>query len=101
MILLGVFESKAAIAVVAFAGVAMASVYTLRLFIRAMHNRQAEGAASREISVRDGLVLVPLVLAILALSIYPQLPLKRSEGAVRATVAPAKAAAQPTREASR
>ena len=79
----------------------LASVYTLRLFIRAMHNRQVEGAESREISVRDGLVLVPLVLAILALALYPQLPLERSEGAVKASVAPAKAAAQPAREASR
>ena len=101
MILLGVFSTKIVIAIVAFTGVVLASVYTLRLFIRSMHNRQAEGAASREISVRDGLVLVPLVRAILALTLYPQLPLERSESAVKASVAPAKAAAQPAREASR
>ncbi len=39
LILLGVFKAKLAIAVIAFAGVVMASVYALRLFIRAMHNR--------------------------------------------------------------
>src|SRR5262249_55307471 len=38
-ILLGVFNSKIVIAFVAFTGVALASVYSLRLFIRAMHNR--------------------------------------------------------------
>src|SRR6266508_4725846 len=38
-ILLGAFQSKIVIAMVAFTGVALASVYTLRLFIRAMHNR--------------------------------------------------------------
>jgi NADH-quinone oxidoreductase subunit M len=101
LILLGVFNTKIVIAIVAFTGVALASVYTLRLFVRAMHNRQVEPAESREISVRDGLVLVPLVLAILALAVYPQLPLERSEGAVKASVAPAKAASQPAREASR
>ena len=39
LILLGVFKAKIVIAVIAFAGVVMASVYALRLFIRAMHNR--------------------------------------------------------------
>ena len=62
LILLGVFKAKAAIAVIAFAGVAMASVYTLRLFIRAMHNRVSSTAQSREMTLADGLVLVPLVL---------------------------------------
>jgi NADH-quinone oxidoreductase subunit M len=101
LILLGVFQTKIVIAIVAFTGVALASVYTLRLFVRAMHNRQTDEAASREMTVRDGLVLVPLVLAILALALYPQLPLERAEGAVKAAVAPAKAAAAPPREASR
>ena len=39
LILLGVFKAKLAIAIIAFTGVVMASVYALRLFIRAMHNR--------------------------------------------------------------
>ena len=39
LILLGVFDTKLAIAIVAFTGVVLASVYALRLFIRAMHNR--------------------------------------------------------------
>ena len=38
-ILLGAFQSKTAIAIVASVGVAMAAVYALRLFITAMHNR--------------------------------------------------------------
>ncbi len=54
LILLGVFQAKLAIAIVAFAGVVMASVYALRLFIRAMHNRVGSNVDSREISVRDG-----------------------------------------------
>jgi NADH-quinone oxidoreductase subunit M len=86
LILLGVFNSKVVIAIVAFTGVALASVYMLRAFIRMMHNRVAPQTDPREISLRDGLVLVPLVLAILALSVYPQVALKKSEPTVKQTV---------------
>jgi NADH-quinone oxidoreductase subunit M len=92
LILLGVFQAKLVIAIVAFAGVVMASVYALRLFIRAMHNRVGSGVDSREISVRDGLVLVPLVAVIVFMAIYPQLALKRSEGSTKVAVASAQAA---------
>jgi NADH-quinone oxidoreductase subunit M len=85
-ILLGVFQAKLAISAVAFTGVALASVYTLRAFIRAMHGRGGEQVESREISVSDGLAVVPLVALIVALACYPQLPLSRSERAVRASV---------------
>jgi NADH-quinone oxidoreductase subunit M len=95
LILLGVFEAKLVIAVIAFSGVVMASVYALRLFIRAMHNRVGANVKSREISLREGLVLVPLVLVILALALYPQLALHRSEGSVKAAVAPAQIALHP------
>ncbi|HEX5307895.1 MAG TPA: NADH-quinone oxidoreductase subunit M [Solirubrobacteraceae bacterium] len=86
LILLGVFKAKLAIAVIAFAGVVMASVYALRLFIRAMHNRVGEKVTSRELSPRDGLVLVPLVAVILLLALYPQGALKRSEQSVAGSV---------------
>jgi NADH-quinone oxidoreductase subunit M len=95
MILLGVFQAKLAIAIVAFTGVVMASVYALRLFIRAMHNRVGKDVDSREISLRDGLVLVPLVAVIVFMAIYPQLALKRSEGSTKAAVASAQAALKP------
>jgi NADH-quinone oxidoreductase subunit M len=91
MILLGVFNAKLVIAIIAFTGVVMASVYALRLFIRAMHNRVGADVESREISVRDGAVLVPLLAVIVFMAIYPQLALHRSEGSVRVAVAPAQA----------
>ena len=83
-ILLGVFESKLAVAIIASTGVILASVYALRLYIRSMHNRQGPAVTSFEMSVRDGLVLVPLVLAVLAFAVYPQLALEAGEPAVRA-----------------
>ena len=74
----------------------MASVYALRLFIRAMHNRVRDGVDSREIALLDSAVLVPLVAVILFFAVYPQLALQRSEGSVKAAVAPARAAMAPT-----
>jgi NADH-quinone oxidoreductase subunit M len=82
LILLGVFQSKVVFAIIAFTGVALASVYMLRAFIRMMHNRVGPAVASTEIALRDGLVLVPLVLAILAMAVYPQVALKKSKSAV-------------------
>jgi NADH-quinone oxidoreductase subunit M len=86
LILLGVFKSKIVIAIVAFSGVVMASVYALRLFIRAFHNRVGPAVDSREMTVRDGLVLVPLVLAILAFALYPQVALHKGERSVTQSI---------------
>ncbi len=88
LILLGVFKAKLAIAVIAFVGVVMASVYALRLFIGAMHNRVGSKVDSRELTLRDGLVLVPLVAVIVFFAIYPQMALHRSERSVTVAVAP-------------
>jgi NADH-quinone oxidoreductase subunit M len=83
LILLGLFKAKLAIAIIAFTGVAMASVYMLRAYIRTMHNRAGRGVTdTRDMGVRDGLVLVPLVLAILAFAVYPQAALEDGEQAV-------------------
>jgi NADH-quinone oxidoreductase subunit M len=89
LILLGVFKAKLVIAIIAFSGVVMASVYALRLFIRTMHDRVGETVTSREISLLDGAVLAPLVAVILFLAFYPQFALQRSEGAVKTAVAEA------------
>jgi NADH-quinone oxidoreductase subunit M len=93
LILLGVFKAKLAIAIIAFSGVVLASVYALRLFIRAMHNRVGAKVQSREITLRDGAVLVPLVLVILFLALYPQFALHRSESSVKGAVFEAQAIA--------
>ncbi len=89
LILLGVFRTKIVFAFVASIGVVMASVYVLRAFIRAMHNRVGPGVdpEAKEVGFGDLLVLAPMVLAILALALYPQFGLKRSEPAAQAAVA--------------
>jgi NADH-quinone oxidoreductase subunit M len=90
-ILNGLFQAKIVFAFIAITGVAMSAYYALRLYQHAMHNRppsqQKNGIASREIDWRDGLVLTPLVLCILALALYPQLILHRTAPTVQQTVA--------------
>ena len=87
LILLGLFQTKLAISIIAFTGVAMASVYMLRMFIRTMHNRVGPGVESREIAFTDALVIVPLVLMIIAFALYPQAALTASEPATKASIA--------------
>ncbi len=85
-ILNGVFESKIAFAFVAAIGIALAAFYSLRMYQRTMHNRLPEGAESREISWRDGVVLAPLVAVIVALALWPGLILERGEKSTAAAV---------------
>jgi NADH-quinone oxidoreductase subunit M len=87
LILLGVFNSKLAIALIASLGVILASVYALRFYIRSMHNRVGPNVASFELRLADMLVLVPLVLVILAFALFPQRALESGQQAVKATVA--------------
>ncbi len=86
-ILLGVFSTKMVIAIVATSGVVLASVYALRLYITAMHNRTGARVESRELSLREGVVLVPLVLCVIAIALYPQFALQRSDKTVSALTA--------------
>jgi NADH-quinone oxidoreductase subunit M len=86
-ILNGLFQAKIVFAFVAISGVAMSAYYALRLYQRTMHNRRPEAVGSREIGLRDGLVLAPLVLCILGLALYPQLILERTDRSVSETVA--------------
>jgi NADH-quinone oxidoreductase subunit M len=89
-ILNGLFEAKIVFAFIAISGVAMSAYYALRLYQQTMHNRPAsgqnQGLLSREIGLRDGLVLVPLVLCILGLALYPQLVLERTAPSVDKSV---------------
>jgi NADH-quinone oxidoreductase subunit M len=85
-ILNGLFQAKIVFACVAISGVAMSAYYALRLYQGTMHNRKPDGVASREIGLRDGLVLAPLVLCILGLALYPQLILHRTDPSVRQAV---------------
>jgi NADH-quinone oxidoreductase subunit M len=91
MIILGLFKSKLAIALIASVGVVGAAAYALRLYIRSMHNRVGPGVTSREIGFPEALAIVPLVLVILVFAFYPQFGLRRSEPSLKASIAGAQA----------
>jgi NADH-quinone oxidoreductase subunit M len=88
-ILLGTFNSKMPIAIIASLGVVGASAYAIRLFILSMHNRVGPKVNSFEIGVGDALAIVPMVLVILVFAFYPQFGLQRSQNSVRQSVAAA------------
>jgi NADH-quinone oxidoreductase subunit M len=86
-ILIGVFQTKIVYAFVAAIGVALAAYYAIRLFQGTMHHRRTENVDSREIGLRDAVVVAPLVACIVALALYPGLILGRSDASVKATIA--------------
>ena len=86
LILTGVLKAKIVYALVAGTGVVLASVYMIRLYQRSMHNPLARGNESLDLTTRDGLVIAPVVAVIVALALYPQFVLHRSEGAVTKSV---------------
>jgi NADH-quinone oxidoreductase subunit M len=88
LILVGIFNDQQVFAFIASIGVVLAAVYALRFYIRSMHNRTGAAVTSFEMSVRDGLVLVPLVLVIVAFALKPQVALNHAEPSVKRAVAP-------------
>jgi NADH-quinone oxidoreductase subunit M len=83
LILFGAFETKLVFGLVASAGVVLASVYMIRLFIRVMHNRVAPAVESRDTRGLELAVAAPLVAVVIALGVYPQAVLDPIEGGDR------------------
>ncbi len=86
-ILTGLFQSKVALALIASIGVALAAYYALRMYQRSMHNTLPDGASSREMTLREGVVIAPLVACIIAIAFYPALITDRGQSAVTRSVA--------------
>ncbi len=86
LILFGAFEDKLVFGLVASAGVALAAVYAIRLLQRSMHNRVGPAAESRDLGRLELGVIAPLVAVIVALGVYPQLILDRTEDATTAQI---------------
>jgi NADH-quinone oxidoreductase subunit M len=84
-ILFGIFDVKLAYGIVASAGVVLASVYMIRMYQRSMHNRQGPAAESRELSRADFGLIAPLVAVVIALGVYPQFVLHRTEKSAEAS----------------
>jgi NADH-quinone oxidoreductase subunit M len=94
LVLFGTFEDKLVYGLVASAGVVLAAVYMIRLYQRTMHNRLAAKVESRELGGLDLVTIAPVVAVVVALGIYPQLVLDRTEEATTAKIDRAEQAAQ-------
>ena len=88
----GIFQDFVALAIIATLGMAFSAYYALRMYQRSMHNPLADGVESKEISLRDGLVVVPMVACLVVLAFCPQIILSGTEDAANASVTIAKEA---------
>jgi NADH-quinone oxidoreductase subunit M len=92
-ILFGAFTSKFVYGIVATAGVVLASVYMIRMYQRAMHNRASAGVKSFELRASELGLILPFVALIIALGVYPNFVLKRSDKATVSKLPSAQTAA--------
>jgi len=79
LVLFGSFEDKFVYGLVASVGVILASVYMIRVFQRVMHNRVGPAVESREIDGLNLAAVAPIVLVVIALGLYPQFVVERTE----------------------
>jgi NADH-quinone oxidoreductase subunit M len=93
LILFGAFEDKFVFGAGGAVGVALAAVYMIRVFQRSMHNRAGPGAKPAELGSLELAAILPVAAVIVALGVYPQLVLERTEPATTTKVAPALTAA--------
>jgi NADH-quinone oxidoreductase subunit M len=93
-ILTGVFRHNAVLAVIAMLGVVYASVYSLRLYQTSMNGPLRAASPERAMMrPRDAMVLVPIVLAMLVLALWPAGIVGSTSATLEEVVAPAQAAA--------
>jgi NADH-quinone oxidoreductase subunit M len=78
LVLIGTFVAHRWWAVAATAGVVLAALYMLWAYQQAFHHEpDEETAKTRDLSWREGLVIAPLVVLIIALGVYPKPVLDR------------------------
>jgi NADH-quinone oxidoreductase subunit M len=79
LILFGILSTKIVFGIVASVGVALAAVYMIRLYQRSMHNRVGPEVESWDLAPGELLAIAPLVAIIVALGVYPNFIVKRTE----------------------
>jgi NADH-quinone oxidoreductase subunit M len=79
LILFGTFENELVYGLVAAIGVILAAVYMIRLYQGTMHGRVGPAVESREIDGVNLAAVAPLVAVVIALAVYPQFVVHRTE----------------------
>lgn len=94
LILIGSYKTLPTMAILAAPGVLIAAVYLLNTIKKVMHGeiRIKENEKLRDISLREAWVLIPIVLVIFWIGIYPKPFLDRIAPSARAAIASASAA---------
>ncbi len=80
LVLLGAFEAKAAVGVIASLAVVLAAMYMLRWISALLHDREGDAVGASnppELSSGAFYAIIPLVAAVLALSFYPHAVTRR------------------------
>jgi NADH-quinone oxidoreductase subunit M len=72
LVLLGAYQADAAITTVATVGLVAATLYSLRMMLRAYHGANSGGLQFADLSGREWVLLGVLMITILWLGVYPQ-----------------------------
>ncbi|MGI9606520.1 MAG: NADH-quinone oxidoreductase subunit M [Acidimicrobiales bacterium] len=87
LILLGTFVAHPWVAAIAASGVILAALYLLWAYQRVFHGpAEGENAEMADLKVSEGLVLLPMLVLIVFLGVYPKPMLERIEPAIGALV---------------
>jgi len=84
LILLGTFQISKTIAFLGATGVVLGAVYMLWMFQRMAWGKiSAKNAQLKDISLREGLILIPIVLLIILMGVYPKPFLRSMDASLR------------------
>ncbi len=73
LVLVGTFTRYPAYAILATCGIVLAAIYVLLMYQRTMHGPVAEpNVGLRDLSLREGFVIAPVLALIVALGVYPK-----------------------------
>lgn len=88
LVLLGAFQTIPTFAIIGALGVILAAVYMLWMYQRVMFGEMTHEANTHltDLTLREVVVLVPVVLVIVWIGLYPQPFLKRMEASTRAII---------------
>jgi NADH-quinone oxidoreductase subunit M len=86
LVLFGTFEDKLVYGLVASAGVVLAAIYMIRVFQRTMHNRPGPAVESHEIDGLHLAAIAPVVAVIVALGVYPNFVVHRTDNSTRQAI---------------
>ena len=84
--LVGAWQAAPILTIIATLGLVAATIYSLRILQKIFHGTQAPSTVLADLSIRERLVMVALVVSILWLGLFPQPVLDTSRPSVKAII---------------